>query len=320
MKSILTHMLITALALLAVSSCSPARQTPAPRFAALEDTIAAIVAEYPGEIGVALIVNDKDTVAVNDAPVYPMMSVFKVHQAVAICEDFDRRGLSLDTVLDIERSRLDAKTWSPMLKDHTEAVISLSVRELLRYTLAMSDNNASNLMFERLVGVGQTDSLVATIIPRESFAIAYSEHEMADDHAKAYANVTSPSGAASLLNRLSEDSLVSRGKQDFIIGVLGDSPFGRDRILAPLLDKEGVTVAHKTGSGYINDRGELVAHNDVARVTLPDGTHYALAVFVKDFPGREPEASAIIARISEAVYSHIVSRTSLPAGFAVAAR
>lgn len=45
-----------------------------------------------------------------------------------------------------------------------------------------------------------------------------------------------------------------------------------------------------------------------------------LAVFVKDFHGREPEASAIIARISEAVYSHIVSRTSLTAGFAVAAR
>ncbi len=45
-----------------------------------------------------------------------------------------------------------------------------------------------------------------------------------------------------------------------------------------------------------------------------------LGVFVKDFPGRETAASAIIARISEAVYSHIVSRTSLTAGFAVAAR
>ncbi len=32
-----------------------------------------------------------------------------------------------------------------------------------------------------------------------------------------------------------------------------------------------------------------------------------LGVFVKDFPGRETAASAIIARISEAVYSHIVS-------------
>ena len=32
-----------------------------------------------------------------------------------------------------------------------------------------------------------------------------------------------------------------------------------------------------------------------------------LAVFVKDFPGRETATSAIIARISDVVYSHIVS-------------
>lgn len=28
---------------------------------------------------------------------------------------------------------------------------------------------------------------------------------------------------------------------------------GVDRIAAPLLDKEGVVIAHKTGSGYVNE-------------------------------------------------------------------
>lgn len=66
---------------------------------ALHDSISEIVADYPGEIGVALIVNGRDTVTVNDANIYPMMSVFKLHQALAVCKAFDDNGLSLDTVM-----------------------------------------------------------------------------------------------------------------------------------------------------------------------------------------------------------------------------
>ncbi|EXY77141.1 putative cfxA beta-lactamase, partial [Bacteroides fragilis str. 3988 T1] len=39
-----------------------------------------------------------------------MMSVFKVHQALALCNDFDNKGISLDTLVKIDRNRLDSKT------------------------------------------------------------------------------------------------------------------------------------------------------------------------------------------------------------------
>ena len=55
----------------------------------LTDSISQIVSACPGEIGVAVIVNNRDTVKVNNKSVYPMMSVFKVHQALALCHDFD---------------------------------------------------------------------------------------------------------------------------------------------------------------------------------------------------------------------------------------
>lgn len=187
--------------------------------------------------------------------------------------------------------------------DDPEAEFSLTVGELLRYTLTQSDNNASNLMFRRLVGVAGTDSLIATVIPRTSFRIAYTEEEMSADHSRAYSNYTSPLGAAVLMNRLFTDSLVSGGKQHFIMNTLGECMTGTDRIAAPLLEKEGVAIAHKTGSGYVNEKGELVAHNDVAYIRLPDGVCYTLAVFVKDFKGNETQAAKAIARISAAVYS-----------------
>ena len=109
---------------------------------------------------------------------------------------------------------------------------------------------------------------------------------MAADHSRAYSNTTSPLGAAELMDRLFTDSLVSREKQDFIKEALRECTTGKDRIAAPLTGKEGVGIAHKTGSGY-SENGVLAAHNDVAYISLPDGTHYTLAVFVKDFRGTE---------------------------------
>lgn len=269
----------------------------------LSDTISRIVADYHGEIGVALILNDTDTVCVNDTCIYPIMSVFKLHQALALCNEFDTKGVALDTLVSIRRTDLDSATWSPMLKEHPESVISLTVGELLRYSLMQSDNNASNIMFRRLADVEMTDSFIATIIPRNSFKISYTEEEMSVDHGKAYSNRTSPSGAAMLINRLFTDSLVSPDKQQFITTALSECQTGTDRIAAPLLGIEGLMIAHKTGSGYKNKDGVLVAHNDVAYVRLPHGTRYALAVFVKDFHGIEKQASEAIARISSAVYS-----------------
>ena len=226
-----------------------------------------------------------------------------VHQALALCNDFDSKRISLDTLIRINKGKLDPNTWSPMLKEHSEPEFSLPIRKLLNYTLIQSDNNVSNLMFKRLLDIAKTDSFVATIIPRSSFQIAYTEEEMSADHDKAYSNYTSPLGAAMLMNRLFTDKIISDEKQDFIKNTLKECKTGTDRIAAPLLDKEGVVIAHKTGSGYINENGILAAHNDVAFIRLPNNEYYTLAVFVKDFKGNETQAAKVIARISETVYS-----------------
>lgn len=282
-----------------------------PLTSVLTDSLSRIASACPGEMGVAVIVNDAETIAVNNRSVYPMMSVFKVHQALALCDDFDKKGLLLDTLLTINRGELEPNTWSPMMKDHPESVMSLTARDLLRYTLTQSDNNASNLLFKRLVDVAQTDSFVATIVPRSSFRIAYTEEEMKANHARAYSNYTSPLGAAILMNRLFTDKLLSDGKQDFIKRTLRECKTGTDRIAAPLLEEPDAVIAHKTGSGYVDENGVLVAHNDVAYICLPhNNISYTLAVFVKDFKGNEAQASRYIARVSAVVYSLLTQNLS----------
>lgn len=162
-------------------------------------------------------------------------------------------------------------------------------------------------MFETLRSVAETDSFVATLIPRESFRLVVTEADMWSDHDRCYENCSSPLGAAMLIDRLYTDNTLCPVNRDFICTTLRECRTGTDRIVAPLADKKEVVVGHKTGSGFRNDDGVLSAHNDVAYITLPDGSHYSLAVLVKDFHGSEAEAAKIIADVSATVYAALTS-------------
>lgn len=293
-------LLLTAVAVILLTACRQPTGVSSDYKAELKKELTAIADSAKGDVGIALIY-DGDTLTVNNDAIYPMMSVFKLHQAVALCRMFEENGTSLDSVMTLRRSELDPDTWSPMLKDHTGEEISLPMRRLLEYTLIESDNNASNEMFVRLMPPAACDSVIAGIIPRCSFEIRFNEAEMQADHSQAYSNRTSPLGAAILIDRVFTDSLVGKDYQDFIKSALMRCQTGPDKISAALSEREGITIGHKTGSGYRDDNGRLAASNDVAFITLPDGRHYSLAVFVKDFDGTDAEAAATIARISEAV-------------------
>lgn len=293
-------LLLTAVAAILLTACRQPTGVSSDYKAELKKELTAIADSAKGDVGIALIY-DGDTLTVNNDAIYPMMSVFKLHQAVALCRMFEENGTSLDSVMTLRRSELDPDTWSPMLKDHSDEEISLPMRRLLEYTLIESDNNASNEMFVRLIPPAACDSVIAGIIPRGSFEIRFNEAEMQDDHSRAYSNRTSPLGAAILIDRVFTDTLVGKDYQDFIKSALMRCQTGPDKISAALSEREGITIGHKTGSGYRDDNGRLAASNDVAFITLPDGRHYSLAVFVKDFDGTDAEAAATIARISEAV-------------------
>lgn len=276
----------------------------------LTEELQALADSVNGDVGIAVISGDGDTVTVNNDKRYPLMSVFKLHQTIATLLNIEHTGISLDSIVSINRNDLNHSTWSPMLQDYTGDSISISYRDLFQYALTVSDNNASNYLFENLLNVRAVDSILCRIIPREQFRIDYSEAEMQNQHSKAFDNFTSPLGAASLINKLYTDSLLlSTEHSDFIRNCLEECKTGSDRIMLPLSNIPDLKIGHKTGSGY-RDNGILIAHNDVAFIKLPNNTHYALAVFIKNFVGTEHEASELIARISSIVYHSIDEKNS----------
>ena len=63
----------------------------------------------------------------------------------------------------------------------------------------------------------------------------------------------------------------------------------------------GTVVAHKTGTSG-TENGETAATNDIGIITLPNGRHIAIAVFVSDSPADEGTREGVIARIAKAAW------------------
>ena len=119
-----------------------------------------VIKDKKAEIGIAVILDAQDTVTVNNDDRYPLMSVFKFHQALAVADYLDRNGLTPDTEIFIPEEELVPDTYSPLRKEFPEGEISLSVSRLLEYSLQLSDNNACDILFEHTGGPAATDRYV----------------------------------------------------------------------------------------------------------------------------------------------------------------
>ena len=65
---------------------------------------------------------------------------------------------------------------------------------------------------------------------------------------------------------------------------------------------EGTVVAHKTGTSPTNAEGLSPATNDVGIITLPNGKHLAISVFVCNSTDDEATREAVIAKIAKAAW------------------
>lgn len=276
--------------------------------AVIRSEIDSIVAASQGTVGVAIITPDGDTLTVNNDVKFPLMSVFKLHEAIAAARVTDRHCQSFDSVLTIRRDEVSPDTWSPMLKDYPEGDFEISIADLVRYMLLVSDNNASNIIFERVVSVSNTDSIIRALDIPQSFQLRFTEREMQADHPKSYQNWSSPLSCAALIKAVINDSLVSSAKQDSIRSWLGQCSSANGRMAAAVAQVPDAKLYHRTGSGYVNGRGEILAVNDVGLIDLPDGRQIAIAILIKDYAGTQDQADTEIATITTLVLNYFTAQ------------
>lgn len=270
----------------------------------LRSQLAKMAGDAAAQVGIAVILPDGDTITVNNSDDYPLMSVFKLHEAIAVGRTMSADSEGFDSIIILTREDMSPDTWSPMAKDYPDGA-DLTVGKVMDYMLVYSDNNASNILFDKIVSVADTDSVIKSLDITDDFELRHTEREMQLSHDLAYLNRSSPLACAYLIKAALTDSLMLQERQKAIIDMLGACQSANDRIAAGLKDVNGAKLYHRTGSGYTNERGEIIAVNDVAFVELPDGRNFTLAVLIKDYAGEQGEASALIASIAAEVGKYL---------------
>lgn len=271
----------------------------------LRNKIQKIIQGKDATVGVALIVDGKDTLTINNNFRYPTQSVYKFHLALAVLDYLNKNNLTLDHQLYVKKGDLLPNTHSPLRDDYPQGEMYLSVADLIKYTVSKSDNNGCDILFRLVGGTAAVDRYIRGLGLSE-FAIAATEEEMHGPWVVQYTNWSTPYTAAQALEIFRTQDILPLSFHDFLWDTLAGTITGGNKIKALL--PEGTFVAHKTGSSFRNAEGLKAAENDIAIIQLPDGRYYSLVVFVADSMESNDVNCGIIAQISKAVYDSLVEK------------
>jgi beta-lactamase class A len=267
----------------------------------LRRKIISLLHDKKAQVGVGVLcLEDGDTLTVNGTMHFPMQSVYKFHLGLAILDKVQKKDLSLDQLIPIQKSDLLPNTWSPIRDRYPEGKISLSLQEILNYTVSQSDNNGCDILFRLLGGPSYVNSYMARIGVKD-VSIKAAEEEMHKSWNAQYTNWSTPWSAVGLLNRFYKKEIILPPYYDSLWQMMCRTTTGPNRIKGLL--PEGTIVAHKTGSSGTNDQGVTAATNDIGIICLPNGKHVAIAVFVSDSKENDSTNEEIIAAISLEVWT-----------------
>ena len=81
---------------------------------------------------------------------------------------------------------------------------------------------------------------------------------------------------------------------------------GKKRIKGQL--PESAIVAHKTGTSGTNENGVSAAVNDIGIVTLSNGKHFLISIFVSDSYENEETNEKIISDIAKLTWNYFMNK------------
>lgn len=229
---------------------------------------------------------------------FPMQSVYKLPIAMAVLHEVDRGKLKLAGQVRVDRSEyVSSGQHSPLRDAHPDGAV-VTIEELLRLAVSESDGSASDVLL-RMIGGPQEVMKYLREVDVKDVHVRDTEMRIGQDHAVQYANWSTPNGAVAVLRALYESRGLSTESRGLLLKFMTDTASFPTRIKGLL--PASTLVAHKTGSSG-TENGMTAATNDIGIITLPDGRHLAIAVFVSDSKADASTRDSVIARIARAVW------------------
>jgi beta-lactamase class A len=266
---------------------------------AFADSIAVIGATSGGHAGIDLMeIEGKKGYSIHGDDQFPMLSVFKFPLALYFLHQADLGKLDLGETLSIKK-----KDWkkmaSPLLSQYQSSSIRLSIRDLLIAVIQISDNVACDVLLARAGGPGVVDNYIHSL-GINGINIAVSETQMAADPKKMYENWSKPSTMNMLLQFFFQGHILSDSNTAMLLQWMTNVTTGPHRLKGLL--PAGTVVAHKTGTSGTSADGLTTATNDVGIITLPNGHHLCITVFIMDSRADETTREGAIARVAKLAY------------------
>lgn len=269
---------------------------------ALRKKIEQIVASKKAVVGVSIFDGKgKNETAINGEKHFPMQSVFKFHIGLAMLSEIDKGKFSLDQKVEIGKKDLLLNLYSP-IRDKFPNGTTLTIVEILEYTISQSDNVGCDVLLRLLGG----PSAVENYFVKNKFkdvSIKYSEEQQHANQNLQFENWTTPKSANIVLKAFYDNKkkMLSQNSYDFLLKAMRETNRGQNRIEGQL--PENIVVAHRPGTSS-------AAVNDIGIVFLPDGRHFFISVFVTDSKEDTAANEKIIADIAKASWDYFIAKSN----------
>jgi beta-lactamase class A len=265
----------------------------------LQKQIEALASPAKGRVGMsAVVLETGEAVSLNLHDHFPMQSVYKLPIGMAVMRQVDAGKIELEQKVRVTKEDFIGRGQRSPIRDQHPNGTELSVSELLRWMLGESDGTASDVLM-KLAGGPEAVQAYLTELKITDMIVRDTEKALGQDHSLQYRNWATPEAAITLLRALHEPRGLSEQSQAFLLKLMAESAPGAKRLKGLL--PAGTIVAHKTGTSG-TENGVTAATNDIGIITLPNGHHLAIAVFVSDSPADEATREGVIAKVARAVW------------------
>jgi beta-lactamase class A len=278
----------------------------APEDTKLQKQIEQIAAAAKGKVGVAAVVLEAEKaegagsllVSLNPGDHFPMQSVYKVPIGMALMKQVDSGKLKLDQKVRVTKDDYAGTSSHSPIRDKYPNGTELTINELMGWMLRESDGTASDVLM-RLAGGPEAVKAYLHELNITDIVVLDTEKAFAENHSLQYRNWATPEAAVSLLRALYDGRGLSQESRALVIRLMTESNNGPKRLKGLL--PAGTSVAHKTGTSG-TENGITAATNDIGIITLSNGQHLAIAVFVSESKTDEATREGVIAKIARAVW------------------
>lgn len=268
----------------------------------LKDRINQVVKDKKAKVGVAIIdMSNSQLTQINGNDDFPLQSVFKFHIAAKVLDELDKGKFNLSDKIEIKETEILENTYSPLRNELGKRGQSIRLDSLLYYMVALSDNNACDILLSRIGGPVEVNDYFKSL-GFTGVKITVNEEQMHQDWETQFSNVVTPIAAAETIKRFYLREYLSGDAHNFLYGLMTITPTGKKRIKAG--SPKNATVAHKTGTSGRNDLGISAATNDIGVVTLPGGKAFIVAIFVTDSKETDDTNEKIIAEITQCIFAN----------------